>query len=114
MFGDLGNKVEDQDDNHNQWADDSPCCLPENIRLVAYHEFNVLVKPVGNEKGNAKLHVMIISTFTTYPTLYAYCNVFNTRFYDLPSNVFTTAVSSQIETQLFYTFLPCYVTINTL
>lgn len=39
---------------------------------------------------------------------------FFTHFYDLPSHVFTAVISSRIETQLFSTFLPCYVIINTL
>lgn len=48
-LGDLGYKVENQDDDHNEWTDKPPCHLPENIGLVANHKLNVLVKPVWKQ-----------------------------------------------------------------
>lgn len=46
FFGDLGNKVENQNEDHYEWANHSPCRLPEYIGLVANHKLDVLVKPV--------------------------------------------------------------------
>ena len=48
-LGDLGHKVENQDEDHDEWTDEPPCHLPEHIGLVANHKLNVLVKPVGKQ-----------------------------------------------------------------
>lgn len=44
-LGDLGYKVENQDEYHDEWTNHPPCHLPENIGLVANHKLDILVKP---------------------------------------------------------------------
>lgn len=44
-LGDLGNKVENEDEDHDEWTNHSPCRLPEDIGLVADHELNICVEP---------------------------------------------------------------------
>lgn len=50
-LGDLGYKVENQDEDHDEWTNHSPCHLPENIGLVADHEFNIFVKPAEKQRA---------------------------------------------------------------
>lgn len=51
LFVDLNYKKEEEDDQHDQWADHSPCHLPENVGLVADHELDVLVEPAAEDRG---------------------------------------------------------------
>lgn len=51
LLGDLINKKEEEDDQHDQWADHSPCDLPEDVGLGANHEFDVLVEPAVEARG---------------------------------------------------------------
>lgn len=46
---DLGDKVKNQNDNHDEGADHSPRCLPEDIGFVADHKLKVLIKPVPKQ-----------------------------------------------------------------
>lgn len=45
LVRDYRHKVKDQDDEHNEWADDSPCCLPEEVGFVANHKLDIIIEP---------------------------------------------------------------------
>lgn len=62
-LGDLGNKVENEDEDHNEWTNHSPCHLPEDIGLVADHELNIFVEPAEmwqrRKNGNINFWVFL-------------------------------------------------------
>ena len=49
LFGNFSDKVKDQDDKHDERADDSPSCLPEDVGFVSNHELNVVIEPIGGQ-----------------------------------------------------------------
>lgn len=44
-LGDLGYKVENKDDDHNERTNHSPGHLPENIGFMTDHKLNIFIKP---------------------------------------------------------------------
>lgn len=64
-LGDLGYKVENQDDDHDKWTNHPPSHLPENIGLVANHKLNIFIKPAEMQQktNKKKLNVHVSITF---------------------------------------------------
>lgn len=64
-LGDLGYKVENQDEDHDKWTNHPPSHLPENIGLVANHKLNIFIKPaeMQQKRNQLKLNVHVSITF---------------------------------------------------
>lgn len=70
-LGDLGYKVENQDEYHDEWANHPPCHLPENIGLVANHKLDILVKPaeMHQKRNRQKLHLHLFGHVLDTPMI---------------------------------------------
>lgn len=50
VLGDNGGKVEDENGQHDEGTNESPCGLPEDIRLVSDHKYQVVIEPVHKQE----------------------------------------------------------------